>query len=50
MTTPMVDGHRPHYTESPTRKTEATVAYTRWLLEEKKRIAEQLRKQYGWED
>lgn len=46
----MTDGRQPKYTESPTRKTEATVAYTRWLLEQRKRIAEQIRKTYGWED
>lgn len=48
--TPTINNTDPQYTESPTRRTIMKAEMVRWYREQRRQMAEQLRRIYGRKD
>lgn len=48
--TPTINNTDPKYVESPTRSTEAKAEMVRWYRQQRRKMAEQLRRIYGRKD
>lgn len=48
--TPTINSTDPQYVESPTRRTETKMEMVRWYRQQRRQMAEQLRRIYGRKD